>query len=187
MKEEIEKALEVLRAGGIILYPTETVWGVGCDATNANAVRKVYELKKREDSKAMILLLDNPDNVSRYVKQVPEVAWELWEVADKPLTLILPGGCSVADNVLPTEKSIAIRITTNEFCRQLIYKLGRPLVSTSANVSGDATPASFFQISDQIKNGVDYVVPESMAVGSSGSASSIIKLGIGGQIEILRK
>lgn len=187
MNEEIQRALDAIRQGGIILYPTETVWGLGCDATNVSAVGKIFALKRRADSKAMIMLLDKADNVVKYVKHVPEVAWELWEVADKPLTLILPEGCSVAENLLPEEKTIAIRLTTNEFCQQLIQKMGRPLVSTSANISGEPTPQSFADISDQIKNGVDYVVNESMASGAVGVPSSIIKLGASGEIEIIRK
>lgn len=186
MEEQISKALEVLKSGGIILYPTETVWGIGCDATNENAVAKIYELKKRAEEKSMIVLLDNVDNVVKYVQEVPEVAWQLWEVADKPMTLILPEARLVAKNMIPEEKTIAIRITTNEFCKKLIRKLGRPLVSTSANISGSPTPTSFGQICDEIKNGVDYVVDQKMEGQTSGSPSSVISVGKGGLIKIIR-
>lgn len=186
MEQEIEKSLEVLRRGGVLLYPTDTVWGLGCDATNAQAVAKIYAIKQRAESKSMIVLLDKADNVSRYVRNVPDVAWQLWEVADKPLTLILPEGCGVAENLLPPEKTMAIRIVDNEFCKKLITKLARPLVSTSANISGEPTPSTFEQIDPKIKAAADYVVSPAMAKGATGQSSSIIKLGAGGEITIIR-
>lgn len=186
MEQEIEKALEVIKNGGVILYPTETVWGIGCDATNEEAVARVYEIKKRAEEKTMIILLDNVDNVVKYVAEVPEIAWQLWEVTDKPLTLILPEARGIAKNMIPTEKTIAIRITSNEFCKKLIRKMGRPLVSTSANVSGEPTPSNFDQISDVIKKSVDYVVGQQMAVGASQKASSIIMVDKGNVVKIIR-
>ncbi len=186
MEEQIEKALEVLGSGGIILYPTETVWGLGCDATNAEAVRKIYDLKQREDNKAMIVLVREAGDVARYVRDVPEVAWQLLEVNDKPLTLILDEGCGVASNLLPPEKTIAIRVTSNEFCKALLRKFRRPLVSTSANISGEPTPKTFGDISQRVKDGVDFVVDSSYARGATGESSSIIKLSLSGEFKILR-
>ncbi|MFI3295738.1 MAG: L-threonylcarbamoyladenylate synthase [Rikenellaceae bacterium] len=186
LEQQVIEALDVLTRGGIILYPTETVWGIGCDATNADAVAKIYALKRREDCKSMIVLTNHEDNVLRYVKSVPDVAWQLWEVSDKPLTLILPDGCGVASNLLPAERSIAIRISSNEFCRKLIGRLRRPLVSTSANISGEKTPLRFDQISEEILSGVDFVVDPRLSIGATAKSSSIIKLGLGGQIEIIR-
>ena len=187
MQEEIEKAIAVLKRGGLILYPTDTVWGIGCDATNEEAVEKVYALKKSDNKLGMIVLLDREENVSRYFGKLPDVAWELFEYADSPLTLILPGAGGVAANLLPPEKTLAVRIPDHEFCRQLIRKLGRPLVSTSANVSGKQTPARFEDISAEIKEGVDLVVDQAYEGKPTGKASSIIKLGMGGEIEIIRK
>lgn len=189
MEEQIQQALAVLKKGGIILYPTDTVWGIGCDATNAAAVQRIYELKRRDDAKSMIVLLDKPEQVVRWVKDVPQVAWELWEAAEgaNPLTLILPGGMGVADNLLPEEKTIAIRLVQNDFCRRLIHKLGRPLVSTSANISGEPTPALYRDISDTIRQGVDLIVDPTMEqADATHQASSIIKLDTSGQFTIIR-
>lgn len=187
MEEEVKRALEVVLAGGLILYPTDTVWGVGCDATNADAVSRIYALKRRTDKLSMIVLVDSVDSVARYVRNVPEVAWELFDSADKPLTLILPDGVGVAPNLLPDERTIAIRIPKSEFCEALLRRLRRPLVSTSANISGEATPSGFSQISAEIIDGVDMVVDPSCERGATGSASSIIKLGAGGLVEIIRR
>lgn len=187
MEEEVKKVVEVLKNGGIILYPTDTVWGIGCDATNQQAVEKIYALKRRTDKLSMIVLVDSVDNVVRYVKQVPEVAWQLIELADKPLTVILPDGIGVAPNLLPAEKTIAIRVPDHDFCRQVLRKLRRPLVSTSANISGEPTPNGFQEISQEIIEGVDLVVDREYDRGATGAPSSIIKLGLGGEIEIIRK
>lgn len=187
MEQEIQKALEVLKKGGIILYPTDTVWGLGCDATNAEAVAKIFTLKQRKDAMAMIVLADRPDTVMRCVKEVPEVAWQLWEVTDKPLTIILPGAEGVASNLIPEQKTIAVRLAMDDFCKKLIYKLGRPLVSTSANISGEHTPMNFTEISQTIKDGVDHVVDPSMqSPETTGKPSSIISLGLSGQVSIVR-
>lgn len=187
MEDEIYKALEVLRKGGIILYPTDTVWGIGCDATNAAAVEKIYALKKREDKKSMLILVDREDNVSKYVQKVPEVAWQLFEVADKPLTIILPEARGVAENLIPEEKTIGIRIPGHEFCKKLIYKLGRPLVSTSANISGQPSPARFSEIAGEIKDGVDHIVDPSLERTSTGKPSSIIQVGQSSEIKVIRE
>jgi len=187
MEENISKALEVLRSGGLILYPTDTVWGIGCDATNPEAVERIYKLKKRKDKHSMIMLLDKPDNVMRWLDRVPDMAWELWDVSDKPLTLILDGARGIAGNMVPEEKTVAIRLVNNEFCRKLIHKLCRPLVSTSANISGEPSPARFSDISPAIIAGVDFVVDESMEEKSAThKPSSIIKLVQNGEIKIIR-
>ena len=156
--EPIYQALEVLRKGGIILYPTDTVWGIGCDATNDEAVERIYRLKRSGEKKSMLVLLDNPDKVSLYIRKVPDIAWQLYEVADKPLTLILPGACAVAENLIPEEGTLGIRIPEHEFCKKLIRKLNRPLVSTSANISGQPAPRTYSEISQDIRQGVDLIV-----------------------------
>ena len=189
MEEQIQQALAVLKKGGIILYPTDTVWGIGCDATNAEAVARIFALKRRDDAKSMIVLLDRPEQVVRWVRDVPAVAWELWEASEgtNPLTLILPDGKGLADNLLPAEKTVAIRLVQNEFCRRLIHKLGRPLVSTSANISGEPTPSTYGQISAAIREGVDLVVDPSMEEASAThKASSIIRLDTDGSFTIIR-
>ena len=185
-EEPIYKALEVLRRGGLILYPTDTVWGIGCDATNPEAVERIYRLKQSTDKKSMLVLLDHLDKVSLYIKKVPDIAWQLYEVADKPLTLVLPGGCAVADNLLPDEGTLGIRIPQHEFCQRLIRKLNRPLVSTSANLSGRPAPATFAEISREIVDGVDWVADPSCEGTPTRKASSIVRVGLGGEVTILR-
>jgi L-threonylcarbamoyladenylate synthase len=187
MQEEVLKTVECLKKGGIILYPTDTVWGVGCDATNEEAVGRVYALKQSHDKHAMTVLVGDIDNVGRYVRRVPEVAWQLFEVADKPLTLILPTGCGVAANLIPDSGTIGIRVPKHEFCHALLRRLGRPLVSTSANISGESTPLSFDEIPEAIKNGVDMIVSRRFEGHPTRHPSSIIMLGEGGQIKIIRE
>ena len=187
LEEEVARALAVLKSGGIILYPTDTVWGIGCDATNAAAVEKIYSLKKRSDSKSMLILTDKIDNVSKYAHRIPDIAWQLLEVADKPLTLILPEARGVAENLVPEEGTIGIRVPNHEFCRKLIYKLNRPLVSTSANVAGQSTPTTFSEISREIREGVDHVVNSAVEGRPTRKASGIIQLGMGGEIKIIRE
>ena len=203
MKEEIQKALEVLRKGGVILYPTDTVWGIGCDATDPEAVAKIYEIKRRSDSKSLVLLASDMDMISRYVKEVPEMAIQLVEVNDKPMTIIYPGavtGPRPEGNVMPkAEKyalafntaaedgSVGIRVPMMEFCQQLAFRLGRPIVSTSANISGEATPKRFAEISQEVKSAVDHIVDPALERGSTGQSSSIIKVGLDYSIEIIRK
>ena len=189
MKQQIDKALEVLRSGGIILYPTDTVWGIGCDATDPEAVSKVYALKKRSDSKSLVLLASDLDMVCRYVKEVPEMAVQLVEVNDKPMTIIYPGAIAgsesskpdrnlLAYNVVADDGTVGIRVPMMDFCRQLVARFGRPIVSTSANVSGAATPKRYSEISDVILDGVDLVVDPSFEKGATGQSSSIIKVGL---------
>ena len=188
MKEEIQKALEVLRKGGVILYPTDTVWGIGCDATNPEAVAKVYAIKKREDSKSLVLLVSDMDMVCRYVQEVPEMAVQLVEVNDKPMTIIYPGATGgLAPAVVAEDGTVAIRVPMMDFCLQLSSRLGRPIVSTSANISGEATPKSYADISEEVKTAVDHIVDPSLEKGSTGRASSIIKVGLDYSIEIIRK
>lgn len=199
MNTEIQKALEILRKGGVILYPTDTVWGIGCDATDPVAVAKVYALKKREDSKSLVLLASDMDMVCRYVREVPEMAVQLVEVNDKPMTIIYPGAVAgekgsdkasrhcLAYNTVAEDGTVGIRVPMMDFCRDLVAKLGRPIVSTSANISGEKTPARFAEIADEIKDGVDHVVDPSLEKGSTGQSSSIIKVGLDYSIEIIRK
>ena len=191
MREEIQKALEVLRNGGVILYPTDTVWGIGCDATNPEAVAKVYAIKKREDSKSLVLLASNMDMICRYVKEVPEMAIQLVEVNDKPMTIIYPGAVvgnnGLAPSTVAEDGTVGMRIPMMDFCQQLTARLGRPLVSTSANISGQQTPKNFAEISEEIKAAVDHIVDPSLEKGATGQSSSIIKVGLDYSIEIIRK
>ena len=194
-EEILNEALRVVRAGGTILYPTDTVWGLGCDATRSEAVRRIFEIKQREDSKSLVLLACDMDMVARYVKEIPSIAVDLVEVNDAPMTLIYPGAvCSetgdrwhLAANVVAEDGSVGIRIPLMEWCRQLVFKLGRPIVSTSANISGEPTPLRFSQIPQAIKDAVDFVVPPSVDTQSTGKASQILKVGLRGEIEIIRK
>lgn len=185
--EDIKKCVEVMRSGGIILYPTDTIWGIGCDATNADAVKRVYELKQRTDSKAMLVLVDNEARLDRYVTEVPEIAYQLIEVADKPLTIIYDQAKNLAANLIGGDGSIGIRITHEAFSKELCRRLGRPVVSTSANVSGAPSARNFSEISETIKQGVDYIVGYRRDDKSPHRASSIIKLKSDGTITIIRQ
>jgi L-threonylcarbamoyladenylate synthase len=185
--DDLAKAVEVLRAGGVILYPTDTVWGIGCDATNAAAVKRIYEIKQREDTKSMLILMENENLLTSYVTEVPEVAWELIEVSESPLTIIYPGAKNLAPNLLAADRSIGIRITREAFTQQLIQRFRRPIVSTSANISDQKSPRNFEEISLEIITKMDYVVNYRQDDISAVAPSSIIKLGVGGQIEIIRK
>jgi L-threonylcarbamoyladenylate synthase len=184
--DDLKKALEVLRQGGIILYPTDTVWGIGCDATNVEAVKRIYEIKQREDAKSMLVLMENPNMLSSYVREVPEVAWQLIEVTDKPLTIIYPGAKNVAANLVAADGSLGIRVTTELFTEHLIQRFRRPIVSTSANLSGKPTPQNFDEIDEEIKSAVNYVVEYRQEERSKNTPSSIVKLGLGGEIQIIR-
>lgn len=186
LPEDLKKALETLRQGGLILYPTDTVWGIGCDATNPEAVKRIYALKQREDTKSMLVLIENQNMLNSYVKEVPEIAWQLIEVADKPLTIIYPGAKNLASNLIAEDGSIGIRVTSEVFTEQLIQRFRRPIVSTSANVSGKATPQNFDEIDDEIKSAVDYIVEYRQEERTKNTPSSIVKLGVGGQIQIIR-
>lgn len=187
MKTDIDKAIEVLQNGGLILYPTDTIWGIGCDATNANAVKRVYELKQRDDSKSMLVLIDNVVKLASYVKEIPEVAYDLIDLSDKPLTIIFDGAKNLAPNLIADDGSVGIRVTKEAFSQQLCQRFRKPIVSTSANISGEVSPATFAEISDAVKKGVDYVVQFRQSDTEKKAPSGIIKLGVGGQIKIIRQ
>lgn len=187
MIEDMKRACEVLRAGGLILYPTDTVWGIGCDATNEEAVRKVYALKQREDSKAMLVLVDNAVKVDFYVNEVPPVAWDLLEVATNPLTIIYSGARNLAPSLLAEDGSVGIRVTEEEFSKQLCFRFRKAIVSTSANISGEPSPKNFAEISEVVKQGVDYIVGYRQNDKQKHKPSSIIKLGPTGELKIIRQ
>ncbi|MFL5728060.1 MAG: L-threonylcarbamoyladenylate synthase [Cytophagaceae bacterium] len=187
MQSEITKTLEYLKKDGIILYPTDTIWGVGCDAGNSNAVKKIFELKKRADHKAMIVLISEIGQLYNYVQKIPEIAWDLVDFAEKPLTVIYPQGKNVAKELLGEDGSIAIRLVRDEFCRNLINKFRKAIVSTSANFSGDPSPAIFSQINPGILSGVDYVVNWRQQESSPSTPSTIMKLELNGEIKFIRK
>jgi len=186
MTEDIKKACEVMAAGGIILYPTDTIWGIGCDATNEKAVQRVYELKRRADNKAMLVLMDSEAKLDRYVSDVPDIAWDLISVSDKPLTIIYSSAKNLATNLLGADGSVGIRITNEEFSKKLCERFRKPLVSTSANVSGEPSPANFSEVSEVIKEGVDYIVGYRQDDMSKAAPSGIIKLGAGGLVQVIR-
>ena len=199
----IGEALEALRGGGVILYPTDTIWGIGCDATDPDAVRRVYDIKRRPDAKSLVLLASDLDMVARYIQKIPDIAIDLVEVNDKPMTIIYPGAICLpapaggeapakdrwhlAYNTVAEDGSVGIRIPMMDFCKELVRRLGRPLVSTSANISGEPSPKSFKDIPEEIRSAVDYVVPPSLERESTGLASQIIKLGLDGEVEIIRR
>lgn len=185
-KEIIAKTIEVLNAGGVILYPTDTVWGLGCDATNSAAVKRIYEIKRRADSKTMLTLVDAAGRVDYYFDRVPEIAWDLWEVTDKPLTLILPRARNVAPELIASDGTMGMRITSEEVSQTICARLKRPLVSTSANISGEPTAKCFADISEEIKQAVDYIVPLRQEERKNPAPSGIIKLGDGGLIQVIR-
>ncbi len=186
MSDDIKKACEVLQAGGIILYPTDTIWGIGCDATNEKAVQRVYELKQRTDNKAMLVLLDVPGKLESYVDDIPDIAWDLIEVTDKPLTIIFTKARNMATNLLANDGSVGIRITREAFSKKLCEAFRKPIVSTSANVSGEPFPSCFAEVSDAIRQGVDYVVQYRQEEKREASPSGIIKLDAGGLVQIIR-
>ena len=177
----------MLVSGGLILYPTDTIWGIGCDATNVEAVHRVYELKRRVDSKALITLLDNPIKLDYYIDEVPSLAWDLIELSEKPLTIIYDGARNVAPNLMAEDGSLAIRVTKEKFSQEVCKRFRKALVSTSANISGEPAPANFDDISEEIKQGVDYIVKYRQEDTSKSKASSIIKLGKTGEVKIIRE
>ena len=186
MHDEIIKTVEVLKSGGTILYPTDTIWGIGCDATNSRAVQKVYKIKQRQFAKSMIILLDQEEKLSRYVKKVPETVWDLLQNIDTPLTIIYPNAKNLAKNVIARDNTIAIRIVKNEFCRKLISLFNKPIVSTSANISDEAIPLTFNDISPEIKNNVDYIVNLYKNNIQQVKPSTIIKIGEDGEFNVIR-
>ena len=205
-KDEIEKVLtetvQTLRQGGVILYPTDTIWGLGCDATNPEAVKRIYEIKRRDDSKSLVLLACDLDQIARYVKEIPPMALDLVEVNDKPMTLIYPGALTypapaegeapkadkyhLAYNAVAADGTVGIRIPLMDFCKRMAEKLGKPVVSTSANISGQPSPKKFKDIPEEITSVVDYIVDPRIEATSTGEASQIIKIGLDGEVEIIR-
>ncbi len=186
MKEEIDNALLILKKGGLILYPTDTIWGIGCDATNPDAVDKVFQLKKRSDEKSLICLVNDFKMLNEYVENVPEVAYDILKYAKKPTTIIYDDPIRIAENIIAKDNSLAVRVTKDEFCKKLIQKFRRPLVSTSANISGEKTPQSFAEIDPLILEGVDYVV-NLQHEKKSGKPSAIIKLKNDGSVKVIRQ
>jgi L-threonylcarbamoyladenylate synthase len=184
---ELKKALAVLKKGGIILYPTDTVWGIGCDATNDAAIERIKDLKKRSANKSFIILLDDEGKLIRYVKEVPEQAFTLIEFAERPLTIIYDQGVNVSRNAIAADGSVAIRVTHDKFCKQLIYRLQKPLISTSANISGSESPATFSDIDAEVLNGVDYVINLRQNEKAKEKPSTILKLESNGRIRFIRK
>lgn len=205
-KDEIEKvlgeAVQALREGKVILYPTDTIWGLGCDATNPEAVRRIYEIKHRDDSKSLVLLACDLDQIARYIKEIPSMAIDLVEVNDKPMTLIYPGAITypapeegqapkadkfhLAYNTVAEDGSVGIRIPMMDFCVNMAQKLSRPIVSTSANISGQPSPRKFKDITEEITSAVDYIVDPRIEAHSTGEASQIIKIGLDGEVAIIR-
>ena len=198
----LNEALAVLRDGGVILYPTDTVWGLGCDATDPVAVERIFNIKKRPDSKSLVLLASDMDQIARYVKDIPPMAVDLVEVNDRPMTLIYPGAITypvpaegetpkadryhLAYNAVAADGTVGIRIPMMDFCKQMAWKFGRPVVSTSANISGKPSPVKFKDISEEITGSVDYIVDPRLEAGATGQASQIIKIGLRGEVEIIR-
>ncbi|MBP7508921.1 MAG: threonylcarbamoyl-AMP synthase [Prolixibacteraceae bacterium] len=185
--EDIKNALRVLKEGGVILYPTDTIWGIGCDATNEKAVKRVFEIKQREDTKSMLVLLENPNFILSYIDEMPDVAWDLIDYSVKPTTIIYDKAKNLAKNLIAEDGSIGIRITNEAFTSKLLQRFRKPLVSTSANISGQASPENFSEISEEIKQKVDYIVKYRQDENSSPAPSSIIKLGVSGLIKIIRE
>ena len=185
--EDIKNAIEVMKKGGVILYPTDTVWGIGCDATNAEAVAKVYRIKQRDDSKALICLVDSDVRMQRYVRNVPNVAWDIMELATKPTTVILDDAVNLAPNLIAEDGSIAMRITKEPFSHELCYRFQKPLVSTSANISGQPAASNYRDISQELLDAVDYVCWSRRQEHKPHTPSSIIKLNKNGEVSIIRK
>jgi L-threonylcarbamoyladenylate synthase len=186
-EEDIKESVNVLRKGGIILYPTDTIWGLGCDPTNPSAVNKIFGLKSREANKSLIILADGLSMVERYVREIPEIVFELADVSEDPLTIIYPGGKNLADGVCSEDGSIAIRICRDEFCSELLRRFRKPIVSTSANLSGKPSPQNFSFIEEVIISKADYVVKYRQDDRGKNTASPVIKINKDGSIQIIRK
>ena len=187
LREEIKQACEVMAKGGVILYPTDTIWGIGCDATNPEAVKRVYDIKQRADSKALLVLVDSAAKVDFYVSEVPDVAWDLIELATRPLTIIYDQARNLAPNLLAEDGSVGIRVTRERFSQQLCQRFRKAIVSTSANISGTPSPRTFADISEEVKQAVDYIVDFRREEQSEAAPSSIIKLGAKGKVKVIRQ
>lgn len=184
--EDLNEAVATLKRGGIILYPTDTIWGIGCDATDAKAVKRIFALKQRDDAKALLSIVANDGMLARVVREVPEIAYDMMDTATRPLTIIYPDAIGLAPNLLAEDGSAGIRVVGDPFCQKMCERLQKPIVSTSANVSGEPSPASFAEISDVIKEGVDYVVRYRQREQTKHIASNIIKLGLKGEVRVIR-
>ncbi|QQL48259.1 L-threonylcarbamoyladenylate synthase [Mucilaginibacter ginkgonis] len=187
LKDEIDKALNVIRDGGIILYPTDTIWGIGCDATNTDAVKKIYQLKQREESKSMIILVDADHKLEQYITEVPAIAFDLIEFAENPLTLVMPGAKNISPALIAEDGSVGIRVSAHPFCQQLIQRMRKPLVSTSANISGQPSPQFFDEVTEDILNGVDYVADVDQLLREPKKPSTIMRLDAKGHFEFIRR
>lgn len=183
---DLKECLNVLKNGGVILYPTDTIWGLGCDATNPAAVEKIFSIKSRNESKSLLILADGISMIDRYVKDIPEIVYELTEVSDEPLTIIYPSGKNLAPGVCSEDGSVGIRICRDEFCSELIKRFRKPIVSTSANLSGKPSPSFFGEIENQLIDAVDYTVTYRRDDRSSSTASPVIKIDLNGRIKIIR-
>lgn len=186
-KDDLRQSVDVMRRGGVILYPTDTVWGIGCDATNAEAVERVYQIKRRSDSKALIVLVDSEAKVESYVSEVPPVAWDVMALNTRPTTVIFDGARNLAPNLLADDGSVGLRITSEAFSKELCRRMGCAVVSTSANISGEPAPQNFDEISDEIRSAVDYVVSYRRNDRTKAAPSTIIRLGAHGEVKIIRK
>jgi len=187
LRDEVAKAYKVIQEGGIILYPTDTIWGIGCDATNTEAVQKIYRLKQRDEAKSMIILLDTDNKLPSYISDVPELAYDLIEFAENPLTLVMPGAKNISPALINSDGSIGVRVVNNDFCQQLIQRMRKPLVSTSANISGKPSPQYFSQIDEAIIDGVDYVVDLDQDSMEIKTPSTIMRLAPNGSFEFIRR
>jgi len=187
MIDDLNQACEVLKKGGVILYPTDTIWGIGCDATSEEAVKRVYEIKRRADSKSMLTLLDSPSRLDRYIDDLPEIAFDLIECADKPLTIIYSGAKNLAPNLIASDGTVGIRITREAFSQKLCRQFGKPVVSTSANFSGEPSPANFSEINSEILRLVDYTVNYRRNETQKSKPSGIIRLDRNGIIKVIRE
>ena len=181
------EALQHLRNGNIILYPSDTIWGLGCDARNEKAIEKVFSLKQRPDNKAFIVIISKIEQLSEYILEVPELAWNLVEFAEKPLTVIYPKGKNLPANLMGEDGSIAIRLVKDEFCKGLVHRFERAIVSTSANILGQPSPSKFEDISSEIVDGVEYILKNPKGENKNPQPSQIVKLGLGGEFEFIRK
>lgn len=184
--DDIREAVRVMQSGGVILYPTDTIWGIGCDACNEDAVRRVFEIKRRAEAKSVISLVDSEVKVEFYVRSVPDVAWQLWECSDEPLTLVLDGARNLASGVIASDGSVALRVTREAFSRQLCMRMKRAIVSTSANIAGEPAPRCFSEISPEILQAVDYVCLSRRDEAPRQTPSHIIKIGPTGEVKIIR-
>ncbi|MFD1255810.1 L-threonylcarbamoyladenylate synthase [Mucilaginibacter terrae] len=187
LKDEVKKAFDIVQQGGIILYPTDTIWGIGCDATNTEAVKKIFALKQRAEEKSMIILLDTENKLEGYVRDVPVIAYDLIEFTENPLTLVMPGAKNISPALIAADGSIGVRVSKHPFCQQLIQRLRKPLVSTSANISGQPSPQNFSQIAVEITNGVDYVVDMDQHDLTVKKPSTIMRIDPSGLFEFIRR